>query len=113
MQLLTKRELPPQGGEPQSRKKYPAGSTKKKRLRLLGAEEKPLRTKEHVEFDWVSGLWRGRTFAPGDGKRSQLISALPKNMSNFIDGWPLGQCGSGPSGTEGPMDGSFRRRQQA
>ena len=34
-------------------------------------------------------------------------------MSNFIDGWPLGQCGSGPSGAEGPINGFLGRRQQA
>ena len=27
----------------------------------------------------------GRTFAPGDGARSQLISALHEDASNFID----------------------------
>ena len=89
------------------------GTNEEMRLRFSGAEEKPLRVREHVVFDWVVGPGRERTFAPVDGKRSQLISALPKNVSNFVDGWPLGQCSSGPSGTKGPINGFLGRRQQA
>ena len=83
------------------------------RLRFSGAGEEPLRVREHVVFDSVVGPGREWAFAPVDGGRSQLISALPKNVSNFVDGWPLGQCSSGPSGTKGPINGFLGRRQQA